>query len=273
MNNKFFLYQPNRNLMVRKLDPPETWNLMVEDALREMRFYHVSRIWVIREFYPLLSALVERWRLETRTFVLPVGEVTVTLEDVAYIFSLHIHGQVVSGWTDSSGEFLDTDRLDILESIQRYIRCQIFYFLGSTLFADKLTVYAHAKYLPLLHDFNLIQTYSWGQHVLALYRASHYDTKEMDDPLNILFVWTWERMPCIVPVPRQYLPAADVPVARRWSHFKRISAWLSKTTTTFRQEIDYMKEPYEGVIIPDELHRHLEVCNTVAPLLSFECVE
>ncbi|RYR77416.1 hypothetical protein Ahy_A01g001869 [Arachis hypogaea] len=47
----------------------------------------------------------------------------------------------------------DAEPLDTEESIRRYVRCQIFCMLGSTLFADKLTAYAHAKYLLLLHDF------------------------------------------------------------------------------------------------------------------------
>ncbi|RYR07473.1 hypothetical protein Ahy_B05g074832 [Arachis hypogaea] len=79
-----------RNLIVRKLDPSQTWNLMVENYLRLTGFYHVSSI----------------ERQETHTFVLPVGEVTVTLEDVAHIFGLLIDGEPVSGWTDSSSDFL-----------------------------------------------------------------------------------------------------------------------------------------------------------------------
>ncbi|RYQ85601.1 hypothetical protein Ahy_B10g105164 [Arachis hypogaea] len=83
-------------------------------------------------------------------------------------------------------------------------------------------------------------------------------------------------MSCIAAVPRQYLPAADIPVARRWSHSERTATWLSKTTATFRQEIDYMEEfvwqPYEEVTIPNELDGHLEMCDTVVLLLSFECV-
>ncbi|XP_025682735.1 serine/threonine-protein phosphatase 7 long form homolog [Arachis hypogaea] len=304
---------PYRNLLVRKLDPPQSWNPRVENYLRATGFYHVSRIGMIRGFHPLLAALVERWRPETHTFVLPVCEVTVTLEDVAHIFGLPIDGEPVSGWTDSSSDFVqsqsmaifgrqpvlsrnsksyiklgwvrsirDEEPLDTEESIMRYVRCQIFCLLGSTLFTDKSTAYAHAKYLPLLRDFDRIHTYSWGSACLAhlyraLCRASRYDTKEMDGPLNLLFVWAWERMPCIAPVPRHILPPAEIPVAMRWSHSERSAAWLEKTIETFRHNIDYMQEfewrPYEGMIVPGELHVHLDVCDIVAPLLSFECIE
>ncbi|KAL4288549.1 serine/threonine-protein phosphatase 7 long form homolog [Arachis hypogaea] len=300
---------------------------MVENYLRTTGFYHVSRIGVIREFYSLLAALVERWRPETHTFVLSVDEVIVTLEDVAHIFGLPIDGEPVSGWTDSSSDFLqsqsiaifdrepevshssksyiklgwvrrirDAEPLDIEESVRRYVRCQIFCLLGSTLFTDKSTAYAHAKYLPL-GSTCLTHLYR------ALCRASRYDTKEMDGPLNLLFVWAWERMSCIAPVLRQTLPPAEIPVAMRWSHSKWTTAWLSKATARFRYDIDYMEEVniydsfddsyfktlmlgflntnnmwqfewrlYNGLIIPDELHGHLEVCDIVAPL-SFECDE
>ncbi|XP_015943954.1 serine/threonine-protein phosphatase 7 long form homolog [Arachis duranensis] len=277
--------QPNRNLLVRKLNPPQSWNPRVENYLRATGFYHVSRIGMIRGFHPLLAALVERWRPETHTFVLPVGEVTVTLEDVAHIFGLPIDGEPVSGWTDNSSDFVqsqsmaifgrqpvlsrnsksyiklgwvrsirDEEPLDTEESIRRYVRCKIFCLLGSTLFTDKSTAYAHAKYLPLLRDFERIHTYSWGSACLAhlyraLCRASRYDTKEMDGPLNLLFVWAWERMPCIAPVPRHILPLAEIPVAMRWSHSERSAAWLEKTVETFRHDIDYMQEGFDIGII------------------------
>ncbi|KAL4336694.1 hypothetical protein AHAS_Ahas12G0035800 [Arachis hypogaea] len=167
----------------------------------------------------LVPALVERWRLETHTFVLPIGEVTVTLEDVAHIFGQPIDGEPVSGWTDSSGEFVQSQGIAIfgrgpsvsgnakVDHIHGQVDC----------------IYAHAKYLLLLRDFERIHTYSWGPACLAylyraLYRASRYDTKEMDGPLNLLFVWVWERMPCLAPVPRQTLPPAEIPVAMRTDH-------------------------------------------------------
>ncbi|RYQ90073.1 hypothetical protein Ahy_B09g096358 isoform C [Arachis hypogaea] len=68
---------------------------------------------MIRGSHPLLAALVERWRPETHTFVLPVGEVTVTLEDVAHIFGLPIDGEPVSGWTGSSSDFVQSQHGNI----------------------------------------------------------------------------------------------------------------------------------------------------------------
>ncbi|KAL0453191.1 UNVERIFIED_CONTAM: protein MAIN-LIKE 2 [Sesamum latifolium] len=48
---------------------------------------------------PLISALVERWRKETNTFHMTVGEMAVTLEDVAYLLGLRIDGEPVIGVT------------------------------------------------------------------------------------------------------------------------------------------------------------------------------
>ena len=47
----------------------------------------------------LISALVERWRLETHTFHLPHGEMSITLQDVEVIYELPIEGEVLVGPT------------------------------------------------------------------------------------------------------------------------------------------------------------------------------
>ncbi|RVW75039.1 Serine/threonine-protein phosphatase 7 long form-like [Vitis vinifera] len=51
-------------------------------------FYGVYRIGHITLDWGLITSLVERWRPETHTFHLPVGEMTITLQDVAVILGL-----------------------------------------------------------------------------------------------------------------------------------------------------------------------------------------
>ncbi|XLU23022.1 hypothetical protein S245_059088, partial [Arachis hypogaea] len=52
---------------------------------------------------------------------------------------------------------------------------------------------------------------------------------------------------------------------------------MSRRAVSIRHDIDYMEEfafrPYLGIIILAELQNHLDVCDTVGPLVSFECVE
>ncbi|KAK9286050.1 hypothetical protein L1049_014429 [Liquidambar formosana] len=59
-------------------------------------FYGLSRIGFIRLDPALITALVERWRQETHTFHLPIGEVTITFQDVAVLWGLPIDGLPVT---------------------------------------------------------------------------------------------------------------------------------------------------------------------------------
>jgi hypothetical protein len=52
---------------------------------------------------PAITVMVDRWRLETQSFHLLCGEMTMTLEDVAMILGLPIRGQLVIGLCDPIG--------------------------------------------------------------------------------------------------------------------------------------------------------------------------
>ena len=66
-------------------------------ALKSLGLWHVSQLTPIEADVALLSALVERWRPETHTFHLPVGEITVSLQDVSCLWGLPITGKAVTG--------------------------------------------------------------------------------------------------------------------------------------------------------------------------------
>ena len=70
-------------------------------------------LWVLgREIdHGLITALVERWQLETYTFHMPYGEVNITLQDVEVILGLPVDGDAITGstqktWTEVCQVFL-----------------------------------------------------------------------------------------------------------------------------------------------------------------------
>ena len=71
--------------------------------LQQFGFYGVARLGVISLDWHLITAFIERWRLETYTFHVPQGECTIILQDdVSIILGLPIDGVAVSGstWLD-----------------------------------------------------------------------------------------------------------------------------------------------------------------------------
>ncbi|QHO21227.1 Serine/threonine protein phosphatase 7 long form isogeny [Arachis hypogaea] len=199
----------------------------------------------------LLSALVERWQPETHTFHLPVGEVTVTLEDVIHILGLQVNGEPVTGRLDSSYQFL----------VDNCIAC-----FGRQPGPDD-------------HVLGKLGAASLAHLYRSLCRASRYNCKEMDGPLILLFVWVWERMPFMAPIPRNELLDVGVPLARQWSHWRRHTRYTRRSTAQFRRGLDDMGvndftwRPYVGVDVRQDLGPNLFMCSTKSPLVSFECIE
>ncbi|KAL0316767.1 UNVERIFIED_CONTAM: protein MAIN-LIKE 2 [Sesamum radiatum] len=69
------------------------------ELVKKAGFGYLRLIPAISLDNPLISALVERWRRETNTFHMTVGEMTVSLEDVAYLLGLPVDGKPVIGVT------------------------------------------------------------------------------------------------------------------------------------------------------------------------------
>ncbi|KAD7477669.1 hypothetical protein E3N88_00805 [Mikania micrantha] len=186
----------------------------------------------------LISALVERWRPETHTFHLPIGETTITLQDVNILWGLPIEGNVVSGvelnlnnsqitalFENLVGEELPLEavngykinlpfiltkiKTDLpenptrLQSIQQ-ARLIIFFLIGATLFPDSASNWVHINYLSHLEDLNNCGELSWGSAVLAclykhLCKVTDISRTDISGPVFLLQLWAWERFTGFAP--------------------------------------------------------------------------
>ncbi|KAH1253845.1 Protein MAIN-LIKE 1 [Glycine max] len=147
----------------------------------------------------LISALVERWHGETNTFHLPVGELTITLDDVSSLLHLPITGALHTFHALSMEEarFLLTELLEVSAEEARaettltrgaYVRlgwlqdiyetrCQarrwivaarayLLHLVDCTPFANKSATYVHVVHLNAFRDLAKSGGYAWG--VVAL---------------------------------------------------------------------------------------------------------
>lgn len=62
--------------------------------------YQIAQLSQMQVDPRLVTALAERWRPETHTFHLPVGEVTITLQDVSCLWGLPICGLPLTGHSE-----------------------------------------------------------------------------------------------------------------------------------------------------------------------------
>ncbi|XP_020971913.1 serine/threonine-protein phosphatase 7 long form homolog [Arachis ipaensis] len=256
--------------------PPDPYNPIVEGHLRETGFYYVSQIGVVQCQSALINALIERWRPETHTFHFPIGECSMTLEEVAVIFGLPTNGLPVTGPTMSSYEALEVECLHhfgvaprktecrgsfikltwfrrlkehiVLDNdiqVQRYVKCHIMLLFGTIMFGDKSAAGVHWKFLPLLRNFGGIREFSWGSACLAhlyraLCRATRVDCKEIDGPLTLLLTWAWIRLPFLSPIlgnPRVF------PLANRWRNWDRDErAYRFQSLAHYRRVLDDLQD-------------------------------
>ena len=147
----------------------------------------------------LISTLVERWHGETSSFHLPVGELTVTLDDVASLLHLPITGALhnfeplvveeavvllmklleVSG-QEARAETAQAHGAYVRLSWVRHIylsRCEarrwivasrayLLHLVGCTLFANKSATHVHVVHLEAFRDLGESGRYAWGAAAL-----------------------------------------------------------------------------------------------------------
>ncbi|XP_027364651.1 protein MAIN-LIKE 2-like [Abrus precatorius] len=145
----------------------------------------------------LITALVERWRLETHTFHMPPGECTITLQDIAIQTGLRIDGKAVIAAVGGDKTQIVEDLLGIRPpadafmgsslklswldqhfthvamhnhnelQLTRFARTYILRLIGGFMLANHSSSRVPVRYLPLLEDFTITAQYSWGAAALA----------------------------------------------------------------------------------------------------------
>ncbi|XP_014500510.1 protein MAIN-LIKE 1-like [Vigna radiata var. radiata] len=186
----------------------------VMNILQASGFDHILKVSNMELNHVLVTALVERWRIETHTFHFPLGESTITLEDVALQLGLPIEGNVVTGissgplhlfceqllghvppentvrgnriklsWLNNTFRQLPYDATD--EVVQQHARAYMLIVIGSILMPDTSASMVHLMYLPLLADLDNVRSYSWASAALScLYRALDHGTRLDQDNIR-----------------------------------------------------------------------------------------
>ncbi|KAL5166059.1 Protein MAIN-LIKE 1 [Glycine soja] len=158
----------------------------------------------------LISAFVERWHRETSTFHLPVGELTITLDDVSSLLHLPISGAFHSFEAFSVDEavFLLMELLEVsgeearAETVRARGACvhlswivaaraYLLHLVGCTLFSNKSATNVHVVHLEAFRDMGQSRGYAWGAAALVhmydqLDEASRTTTQQIGGYLTLL---------------------------------------------------------------------------------------
>ncbi|PKI62857.1 hypothetical protein CRG98_016694 [Punica granatum] len=254
----------------------DQWRLTSKqiELVEKAGFGHLRLIPAISLDNPLISALVERWRRETNTFHFNVGEMTVTLKDVALLLGLAIDGDPVIGITYTSCNavcekflgkapepgyasggmvklswlkefFSECPEDGYVEQIERHTRAYLLYLLGSTIFSTTTGNKVPVMYLPLFGDFEQCGRYAWGAAALAfLYRAlgnaSLASQSTISGCLTLLQCWSYYHLNIGRPK-LKHDPAHDCfPYVLRWKG-KQIGPTANRDVVFYRKALDALK--------------------------------
>ncbi|KAL5579455.1 hypothetical protein UlMin_011897 [Ulmus minor] len=261
----------------------------------------------------LISALVERWRRETNTFHLPVGEMTITLEDVGLILGLPIDGRPVTGVTsrtpsstceellgkapeDLNGGMLKLTWLKecfskcpdnaSIDTLERHTRAYLLYLVGSTIFSTTTGNKVSIMYLPLFEIFDEAGKYAWGAAALAfLYRAlgnaSLKSQSTISGSLTLLQCWSYYHLSVGRPKVSQEANQNAFPLALRWKG-RQSGSRSTSNILAYRKALDSLKQsdvqwvPYKDLdltVIPEHILNNLNLRTSKTVLICFDKAE
>ncbi|XP_028246687.1 protein MAIN-LIKE 1-like [Glycine soja] len=218
----------------------------------------------------LLSAFVERWHRETSSFHLPVGELTITLDDVSSLLHLPIIGDFHAFeplHVDDAVQMLvdllmvspESARAETAGHWTAAARAYLLHLLGCTLFANKSATNVHVVYLEALRDLSMTERYAWGVTALVhmydqLNDASMSHNRQLGGYITLLQCWIYEHFSSIAEstADQDYDEASSR--ACRWIATKKTVK--SIRTPSYRECLDRLRIP-DVCWIPYGEHREV----------------
>ncbi|KAL5134136.1 Protein MAIN-LIKE 1 [Glycine soja] len=234
-----------------------------------------------------LSSHGRKWHRETSSFHIPVGELTITLDDVSSLLHLHVIGDLHAFeplHVDDAIQMLvdllmvspESARAVTVQCRGPYIclqwvsdiyerRCQaghwtvaahtyLLHLLGCTLFANKSATNVHVVYLEALRDLSMTERYAWGVAALVhmydqLNDASMSHSRQLSGYITLL-----QHFPSVADSTADQEYDEDSPRACRWIATKKTVK--SIRTPAYRERLDRLRIP-DVYWIPYGEHREV----------------
>ncbi|KAH1229095.1 Protein MAIN-LIKE 1 [Glycine max] len=207
----------------------------------------------------LLSAFMERWHRETFSFHLPVGELTITLDDVSSLLHLLVVGDLhafeplhvddaVQMLVDLLMVSAESARAETAQCRGPYAghwtaaaRAYLLHLLGCTLFTNKSATNVHVVYLEALRDLSMTERYAWGVAALVhmydkLNDASMSHNRQLGGYITLL-----QHFSSVADSTTDQEYDEDSPRACRWIAMKKTVK--SIRTPTYRERLDRLRIP------------------------------
>ncbi|XP_006590038.1 protein MAIN-LIKE 1-like [Glycine max] len=191
----------------------------------------------------LLSSFVKRWHQETSSFHLPVGEVTITLDDVSSLLHLPVVGDLHAFQPLHVDDAVQM-QVDLLMVSAEAVRAETGQCRGPYVRLQRSATNVHVVFSEALRDLSQTGRYVWGVVVLVhmydhLNDASIRTRGQLGSYITLLQCWIYEHFPSVAESIADPDYDEDSLRACRWIATKKTVK--SIRTLAYRERLDRLR--------------------------------